>query len=60
LLQQLQSYATINYITQLSVENHILSPYSGFILPGQDGLLVFQKLVPEDTIIVEENFEENE
>lgn len=60
LLQQPQSYATINYITQLAVENHILSPYSGFILPGQDGLLAFQKLVPEDTIIVEENVEKNE
>ncbi|MDZ7318220.1 MAG: T9SS type A sorting domain-containing protein [candidate division KSB1 bacterium] len=52
LLQQPQSYATIKYIEQITVENHILSPYTGFILPGTGGYAGFKSLTPEDTLQV--------
>lgn len=54
LLQQPQSYATIKYIEQITVENHILSPYTGFILPGTGGYTGFKRLTPDDTLKVAE------
>ena len=58
LLKQPQSYATIKYIEQLSVENHILSPYVGFILPGKNEYFGFQKMTANDTLLIEETPEE--
>lgn len=54
LLPQPQSYSTIKYIEQLSIENQILTPYSGFIIPGSDGNIGFLKLTAEDSIMIEE------
>ncbi len=53
LLLQPQSYATIKYIEQLSTEKRLLTPYSGFIIPGPDGLLAFQNLENEITEVAE-------
>lgn len=53
LLPQPQSYSTIKYIEQLSVENQILTPYSGLIIPGPGGNIAFQKLAAEDTMKIE-------
>ena len=58
LLEQPQSYETIKYIEELSVDNRILTPYSGFVLPGPDGYLGFQKLVAEDSLLIEGTPEE--
>ncbi len=44
LLLEPQSHETITYIEQTSVENRLLTPYSGFIVPGADGLLAFARL----------------
>ncbi|RMD97074.1 MAG: T9SS C-terminal target domain-containing protein [Calditrichaeota bacterium] len=53
LLQQPQSHATIRYIEKLSLENYILTPYDGFIVPGPDGSIAFRKLVAEDSVVVD-------
>ena len=60
LLQPPQSFATIKYIEQLSVENHILSPYTGFVLPGPGGYVGFKRLSPDDTLRVEEPQQDQE
>jgi hypothetical protein len=60
LLQPPQSFATIKYIEQLSVENHILSPYTGFVLPGPGGYIGFKRLSPDDTLRVEEPQQDQE
>lgn len=39
-----QSYETITYIENTSVGRRLLTPYSGFIVPGADGLLAFMRL----------------
>ena len=44
LLLEPQSHETIAYIENASVENRLLTPYSGFIVPGADGLLAFTRL----------------
>jgi len=53
LLMQPQSYATIKYIEQISVEKRLLTPYSGFIIPEFDGILAFQSLESEMTAVAE-------
>jgi hypothetical protein len=58
LLLQPQSYAIINYIEQITVENHILSPYTSFILPGPGGYVGFKRLSPDDTLKAEERSED--
>ncbi len=49
LLKQPQSYSTIKYIEELSVKGHILTPYSGFVLPNPQGTAAFKRLALEDT-----------
>ncbi len=44
LLREPQSHETIAYIEKASVDNRLLTPYSGFIIPGADGLLAFARL----------------
>ena len=44
LLREPQSHETIAYIEKTSVDNRLLTPYSGFIIPGADGLLAFARL----------------
>lgn len=44
LLLEPQSYETIRYIENVSTEHRILTPYSGFIVPGPQGKLAFQRL----------------
>lgn len=53
LLLQPQSYATIKYIEQISTEKRLLTPYSGFIIPGVDGVLAFRSLESEITAVAE-------
>ncbi|NIA31260.1 MAG: T9SS type A sorting domain-containing protein, partial [Actinobacteria bacterium] len=55
LLAQPQSFATIKYIEQLSVENRVLTPYSGFVIPGADGYVGFKKLAAEDSVLIQED-----
>ena len=52
LLEQPQTYETIKYIEQLAVENNILTPYSGFLLPGSGNYIGFQALTLDDTLSV--------
>ena len=44
LFMQPQSYSTIKYIEDLSVRNHLLTPYSGFIIPGPSGYTGFKRI----------------
>jgi hypothetical protein len=44
LFQQPQSYSTIKYIEDLSVKNHLLTPYTGFIIPGPSGYRGFKRI----------------
>ncbi|NOY60405.1 MAG: T9SS type A sorting domain-containing protein [Calditrichaeota bacterium] len=61
LLAQPQSYETIKYIEQLSIENRVLTPYSGFVIPGTDGYVGFKKLAAKDSVLIqEENMTESE
>jgi hypothetical protein len=53
LLDEPQSYKTIKYIEELSLENRILTPYSAFVLPGVSGIAAFTRLTAEDSIMVE-------
>ena len=48
LLLEPQSYETIQYIEEISVDEQLLTPYSGFIIPGPGGSCGFQCL-SEDT-----------
>ena len=48
LLLEPQSYETISYIESVSVEHRLLTPYSGFIVPGPGGVLAFQRLMESD------------
>ncbi len=50
LLEQPQTYETIKYIEKLAVENNILTPYSGFLLPGVDNYIGFKALTLDDTL----------
>lgn len=50
LLEQPQTYETIKYIEKLAVENNILTPYSGFLLPAIDNYSGFQALTLADTL----------
>ena len=52
LLEQPQTYETIKYIEQLAVENNILTPYSGFLIPGVDNYIGFTALTLDDTLSV--------
>lgn len=53
LLEQPQSYETIRYIEELSNENNILTPYSGFIIPGARGYAGFEMLAADDSVLTE-------
>lgn len=44
LLLEPQSYETINYIENTSVTHRLLTPYSGFIVPGASGQPAFMRL----------------
>ncbi|MGE5795899.1 MAG: FlgD immunoglobulin-like domain containing protein, partial [Ignavibacteria bacterium] len=44
LFLQPQSYSTIKYIEDLSVQNHLLTPYTGFIIPGPSGYSGFNRI----------------
>jgi hypothetical protein len=50
LFLQPQSYTTIKYIEQLSVQNNILTPYSAFVLPGPDGYNGFKRAYEEELL----------
>jgi len=58
-LEQPQTFETIKYIEELSLENRILTPYSGFLLPGPDGYIGFQKLTASDSLLIEETADED-
>ncbi len=50
LLQQPQSYATIEEIGDISRTNHFVSPYCGFVIPSPSGYAGFKRLVDLDTV----------
>lgn len=50
LLEQPQTYETIKYIEKLAVENNIITPYSGFLIPGVDNYMGFTALTLDDTL----------
>ncbi|MBK8944637.1 MAG: T9SS type A sorting domain-containing protein [Ignavibacteriae bacterium] len=52
LLAQPQTYETIKYIEKLAVENNIITPYSGFLLPGVNNYIGFKALTLDDTLTV--------
>ncbi|MBN2104409.1 T9SS type A sorting domain-containing protein [bacterium] len=53
LLLQPQSYETIDYIEQLAIEQNVLTPYSGLVIPGPEGSIGFQKLTASDSVFTE-------
>ena len=60
MLQQPQSWNTIEEIGVLSEEQGILSPYCGFVVPAPDGYDGFMRLLGNDEIAaVEERIEES-
>jgi hypothetical protein len=50
-LKQPQSYATIKYIEAISTGQRLLTPYSGFVIPGPDGLCAFERLAETTTAV---------
>ncbi|MFZ1290911.1 MAG: T9SS type A sorting domain-containing protein [Melioribacteraceae bacterium] len=50
LLEQPQTYETIKYIEKLAVKNNIITPYSGFLLPGVNNYIGFKALTLDDTL----------
>lgn len=52
LLLEPQSYATIKYIETTSVQQRLLTVYSGFIIPGPGGVAAFQRLEAADELTV--------
>ncbi|MBN2000556.1 T9SS type A sorting domain-containing protein, partial [candidate division KSB1 bacterium] len=55
LLLEPQSYETISYIENTSVEHSLLTPYSGLVVPGPDGVPAFLRLTEEIPTSVEIN-----
>ncbi|NOY58850.1 MAG: T9SS type A sorting domain-containing protein [Calditrichaeota bacterium] len=53
LLLEPQSYETIDYIENVSVQQRLLTPYSGFIVPGPGETLAFQRLTESIETAVE-------
>ncbi len=51
LFLQPQSNSTIKYIEDLSVKNHLLTPYSGFIIPGPSGYTGFQRIYLDQQMV---------
>lgn len=51
LFLQPQSYSTIKYIEELSTQNHLLTPYSGFIIPSPKGYVGFRRIYLEDSVV---------
>jgi hypothetical protein len=47
LLKEPQSFETIAFIQQTSVDERLLTPYCGFILPGPEGQAAFKRLTEE-------------
>jgi hypothetical protein len=48
LFLQPQSYATIKYIEELSAQNHLITPYSGFVIPGVNGYVGFKRIYVDE------------
>lgn len=59
LFLQPQSYSTIKYIEELSVNKHLLTPYSAFIIPGPSGYSGYVRIYEDEVTSVEQK-EENE
>jgi len=66
LLAEPQSFETIDYIEKVSVDERLLTPYSGFIIPGAGGMMAFSRLTeqtqtavqpPEEDTELPQNFE---
>jgi len=53
LLLEPQSFETIQYIEDISVDEQLLTPYSGFIIPGPGGSCGFLRLSEETETKVE-------
>lgn len=51
LFLQPQSYSTIKYIEEISTQNHLLTPYSGFIIPSPKGYVGFRRIYLEDSVV---------
>lgn len=49
LFLQPQSYSTIKYIEELSVVNNLITPYSGFVIPGPNGYRGFKRIFLADS-----------
>ncbi len=47
LLREPQSFETISYIENVSVEHSLLTPYSGLVVPGPEGVPAFKRLTEE-------------
>ncbi|MBN2356395.1 T9SS type A sorting domain-containing protein [candidate division KSB1 bacterium] len=50
LLQQPQNWALVEEIGRISVENHFVSPYCGFVIPSSTGYAGFQRLENLDSL----------
>ena len=51
LFLQPQSNSTIKYIEDLSLKNHLLTPYSGFIIPGPSGYTGFTRIYLDQQVV---------
>jgi hypothetical protein len=50
LLLEPQSYETIDYIEKISVQERLLTQYSGFVIPAQTDIIAFKRLQNDDAI----------
>jgi hypothetical protein len=54
LLQQPQSWGLVDEIGRISKENHIVSPYCGFVVPSKEGYAGFLQLEELDTLAMDQ------
>lgn len=54
LFLQPQSYSTIKYIEELSVQNRLLTPYSAFVIPGPTGYSGYVRIYEDEITNIEE------
>jgi hypothetical protein len=47
LLREPQSFETIDFIQETSVSERLLTPYSGFVIPGPEGEAAFRRLTEQ-------------
>lgn len=59
LFLQPQSYTTIKYIEDLSVKEHLITPYTAFVIPGPNGYIGYKRIYEDEVVSVEDSHQDN-